>query len=351
MNEMARKSESGFQVLARLGARPDISRLDTILFPDGLSQRQVIELFGGEGTGKTEMLMYLIVRCILPKTWNGLHIGGLGIGVVFLDTDYHFSILRLATILETHLTKAVQQNNAMKCENNTLKNDTIKFNTNQENENLHDANGDKITGITNQTGLTEEQIETFVKSCFQRLHVIRCNTSTQLVVTVHSLESLLGNHPDIGVLMLDSVSAFYWIDRNSGGDNVATQENNQRHLVRALDKLINEYNLVLFATKQMIFVKRQKQDQDNDSTPGGYHTPKGGSTNYDEIDHCEFMCKQWQTLVSDRWIFSRHEMKQVQKINSRSYIFRVLQTSRVKPKGHVTFGIDDSGIVDMQIVT
>ncbi|KAJ7409602.1 hypothetical protein BTVI_56048 [Pitangus sulphuratus] len=53
----------------------------------------VIEFHGAEGTGKTEMLYHLIARCIIPKSG-----GGLEVEVMFIDTDYHFDMLRLGNL-------------------------------------------------------------------------------------------------------------------------------------------------------------------------------------------------------------------------------------------------------------
>jgi DNA-repair protein XRCC2 len=40
------------------------------------------------------------VSCVLPKEWNGVHYGGLGHLVVFLDLDCRFDILRFSEMLK-----------------------------------------------------------------------------------------------------------------------------------------------------------------------------------------------------------------------------------------------------------
>ncbi len=57
-----------------------------------------MEFHGLEGTGKTETLHHLITRCIMP-----VQSGGLEVAVVFVDTDYHFDMLRLVSVLEGRL--------------------------------------------------------------------------------------------------------------------------------------------------------------------------------------------------------------------------------------------------------
>lgn len=73
-----------------------------VWFP--LCEGDVVELHGAEGTGKTEALYHLIVRCLLPANR-----GGLEVEVVFVDTDYHFDTLRLVTILEARLAQSQTQ--------------------------------------------------------------------------------------------------------------------------------------------------------------------------------------------------------------------------------------------------
>lgn len=50
------------------------------------------------------MLYHLIARCIIPKSG-----GGLEVEVMFIDTDYHFDMLRLVTILEHRLEQSTEE--------------------------------------------------------------------------------------------------------------------------------------------------------------------------------------------------------------------------------------------------
>ncbi|XP_025947394.1 DNA repair protein XRCC2 isoform X2 [Apteryx rowi] len=97
MGDAFRRAESGTQLLARLEGRSSLKNLEPYLFAEeGFPVHgDVVEFHGPEGTGKTEMLYHLIARCILPKSG-----GGLEVEVMFIDTDYHFDMLRLVTILE-----------------------------------------------------------------------------------------------------------------------------------------------------------------------------------------------------------------------------------------------------------
>ncbi|XP_057272508.1 DNA repair protein XRCC2 isoform X3 [Pezoporus wallicus] len=94
------------QLLARLEGRSALKNLEPYLFAEEGSpvHGDVIEFHGPEGTGKTEMLYHLVARCIIPKSG-----GGLEVEVMFIDTDYHFDMLRLVTILENRLAQRTEE--------------------------------------------------------------------------------------------------------------------------------------------------------------------------------------------------------------------------------------------------
>lgn len=184
------------------------------------------------------MLYHLIARCILPKSG-----GGLEVGVLFIDTDYHFDMLRLVTILEHRLSQG-----------------------------------------------TEEMI----KRCLGRFFHLNCNSSTHLLLTLFSLENIFCSHPSLCLLMIDSISAFYWIDRVNGGVNITLQEANLKKCAQVLDKLVREHHLVLFATTQTIM-----QKSSNSAENSGKHQSAT------EMDYRPYLCKSWQQLVTHRIFFSR----------------------------------------------
>ncbi|TRZ20248.1 hypothetical protein HGM15179_006833 [Zosterops borbonicus] len=194
-------AESGTQLLARLEGRSSLKNLEPYLFAEEGSpvHGDVIEFHGPEGTGKTEMLYHLIARCIIPRAE-----GGLEVEVMFVDTDFHFDMLRLVTILENRLAQG-----------------------------------------------TEEMI----KQCLGRLFLVSCSSSTQLLLTLYSLENLFCAHPSLCVLLLDSLSAFYWIDRSNGGESLTLQEMNLKKCANFLEKLVTQHHLILFATTQTLMQK------------------------------------------------------------------------------------------------
>jgi len=73
----------------------------------GMRPGDVVEIYGSSGTGKTEMLLSILAQCILPPMWEGIEIGGNGVGVIFFDNDQKFSIFRLMQIIENKIRNTI----------------------------------------------------------------------------------------------------------------------------------------------------------------------------------------------------------------------------------------------------
>lgn len=184
------------------------------------------------------MLYHLVVRCILPKAG-----GGLEVSLLFIDTDFHFDMLRLVTILEHRLSQSS---------------------------------------------------EGLIKQCLGRFFLVTCNSSAQLLLTLCSLENMFCSHPSLCLLMIDSMSAFYWIDRANGGENLSLQEANLRRCAQCLKNLIQEYRLALFATTQTIMQKSSSSAESSGRLPDEA-----------DVDYRPYLCKPWQQLITHRIFFSK----------------------------------------------
>ncbi|XP_051467784.1 DNA repair protein XRCC2 [Apus apus] len=242
MGDASRRAESGTQLLARLEGRSSLKNLEPYLFAEEGSpvHGDVIEFHGAEGTGKTEMLYHLIARCIIPKSG-----GGLQVEVMFIDTDSHFDLLRLVTILEHRLAQGAEE---------------------------------------------------VIKQCLARLFLVNCNSSTQLLLTLYSLENMFCSRPSLCLLILDSISAFYWIDRSNGGESLTLQELNLKKCAHLLEKLVREHHLALFATTQTLMQKS------TNATESFYPSKLQHET---DTDYRPYLCKSWQQMVTHRIFFSK----------------------------------------------
>ena len=138
-----------------------------------------------------------------------------------------------------------------------------------------------------------EAVEKFIKLCLKKFKLVQCSDSSQFLMTLHQLENLILNEPGISAVLIDSLSAFYWLDRFNGGESIANQEANMKLSVATLSKLVNMYNLVLIVTKAAVFKKRGAQNDAED-------LPVADEL---ESEHSEFLCKPWQRMVTNRLVF------------------------------------------------
>ncbi|MHA1266156.1 MAG: helix-hairpin-helix domain-containing protein [Candidatus Helarchaeota archaeon] len=72
-----------------------VSALDTLLGGKGFETQKVYEIYGPEGTGKSNLLHQLVCTAYLPPNE-----GGLGAGTIYIDTEGTFSVKRIKTIAE-----------------------------------------------------------------------------------------------------------------------------------------------------------------------------------------------------------------------------------------------------------
>ena len=250
----------------------------------------VTELFGREGSGKTQFLLNLIATCILPSTWKGQVIEGLAVDVVYIDTDFHFSLIRFIGILENRIKMKMQ-------------------------ENLFKTDADELISMS-----------------LQRLHFIRCHNSFQLLTSLYSLEQLLMKSPQISLLIIDSISAFYWLDRMSQLDVYDNRFSSSRlaQIADLLKRLTVDYNLLTFVTKAA-FMERREHPLDSAAM-------EHKSENEQFPIHFEYLGQQWQACVNNRLKFVKKFVVHMDLI--RSGIL-------AQPKGPVFSITVDKGIVQL----
>ncbi|KAH7821120.1 DNA repair protein XRCC2 [Monocercomonoides exilis] len=137
--------------------------------PHGLDNGQIIEIRGGEGSGKSEILMSIAMNIIVPKT-----LGGCDSAVIFLDCDGKFSMSRFSLLLKIRLFPQ------------------CNF-------------GDQ---------LSEEQ-QILLDSAIKKLILIQPNSALSLLATIRIvLPKLLEKDGEFAAraLFIDSISSTLWID-------------------------------------------------------------------------------------------------------------------------------------------
>ncbi|XP_067341722.1 DNA repair protein XRCC2 isoform X1 [Channa argus] len=279
-------------LLARLEGRRCLKDIEPRLFPEdgGPDHGEVVELYGTEGTGKTELLYHLLCRCVLPKA-----AGGLEVDVVFVDTDYSLDMLRLVSILDNRLNRARSTSSPL-------------------------AGSD----------------DAVLRLCLSRLLVVHCSSSSQLLLTLHFLETSLSSRPGLALVLIDSISAFYWVDRAEAGASVPKQEERLCKCTELLGRLLRDYRITVFATCHAIRRSNSEPSTSSDSDRS-------------------YLCRPWQRLVTHRLLCSRQEAANFtvnaaggSKEQRRRQVFTVHCTSypssRTKAYRNSSFYVTDAGV-------
>ena len=249
------------QLFARLGAK---QRLGTLGFPlftslpslgGGLCPGDLVEVTGGEGSGKSEILLNIAAQCVLPRKWRGREIGGKEVEVVWVSTDHKLDLLRLVAILEGGICDNPYDTDEGSGRTAT---DGQLRSTQRLSSVYHSAAGHG-SSVRARESVCEKDRESadykaLIMSCLSRLHVVHCSSSTELGLTLQSLRhSFLSAHPDVCALFMDNVAEFHWLDRAEAAGSLHGAQVKQSTWVSALRLLMEEHHLVAFAARPLLF--------------------------------------------------------------------------------------------------
>lgn len=276
----AKTEETGFELLARLGSRVPLLGIAPHLFEDGPHPGDMYEFFGEDGSGKTEILLNLIVTCTLPDAWKCIPMKGAKAKVILISTDYKFSILRLVFIMEQKVRKILMDSNPNG--DSSDPGETTPSSSTCQKKNL--INSDSL----------ETEVETLVQECLQRLQVVYCNSSQQLFITLCYLESQFVTDPDYSLLIIDPISTFYWIDKFISNENASQQGANIQRVTEILKKFVQNFGIITIATKSGIFKSKLTFPESNSSGSMPFLRRK---------PHFQYLDSIWENFITKRFIF------------------------------------------------
>lgn len=292
MKEWLAVDESAKSLLARTLARriPPLTSVPP-LHRVSLHAGHVLEILGPSGSAKSELLLQAAVACILPRQLDGISYGGSEGVVMMLDLDCRFDMLRLINVLQLRINEA----RALQGPSNDM----------EGNSNEGD---DVFTG------------------CLKRFFYIRCYNSFDFLAALKTLHAKIrrlsenGTHPHL--LMIDSINAFYWIDRAvsssstpaglGAGRTALSLQVVFEAVVQELNQVFQTHPLLILATKSLIqnwpWGDRKYTDGSKGVPPGNME-PKLGRSYHNEMPSKEgravlrdFMPAVWQGFVTHRII-------------------------------------------------
>ena len=163
-------------------------------------------------------------------------------------------------------------------------------------------------------------IESTLHRCLNRLLLVHCTSSSQFLMTLCSLDTLLAARPSLRLLIIDSIDSFRDLDR------FGKTESNFAEAMTSLDKLVRTHRLVAIATRRLCHVTRcEKRDSAGKK--------KMRSCNDDN----EYL-NPWRHLVTERRIFAKRRPSDV---DSDDVIYEI---SSPNDRNQLLFTISDTGI-------
>ncbi|KAJ4486291.1 hypothetical protein J3R30DRAFT_3697790 [Lentinula aciculospora] len=194
----------------------------------------VLEIQGPPASGKSHLLYLLMIYCIIPTACSSISLGGWNKAAVLFDTDASFDLVRFKQLLTSYLETTL-------------------------------ANTDSNT------------VQLLVKRSLQNLHIFHPGSSIQLAVTLLRLPSYHQTKlPDseIGILAIDSMSAFYWLDRFTAEQLGATHApraheftNPLQHVITALQQFHRTHNPLIAFTNWGLTRSHTNPDEGERNVP------------------------------------------------------------------------------------
>lgn len=203
--------ESGIQLFSRLMQRPRLESLQPKIIPPDLKlTSKIIEVTGSFATGKSLLCMDMLARCVLPKSCENFELPGSGCMAVIINCDHHFDMFRFVAILEYYLS----------------------------------CNGKKFSCDVKKN---------VIESCLKKLFILNCYSYAQFQATLLNLDNILLRNPELCLIVIDSISAYYWSQRF---DTCCSYVSYFNQILVILEGLVQRFEICVVFTKPEI----EKQD-------------------------------------------------------------------------------------------
>ncbi|KAF9438944.1 hypothetical protein BGZ76_002607 [Entomortierella beljakovae] len=251
----------------------------------------MIDFYGSSGCGKTLYLYAIIISTILPRSWKyskskpAVLLNGKARSVIFLDLEQGFSADQLKSLLYLEIMARLglyEQSENAKVKNKEADREGVSGTNDTGNKEDSSSGGSGYDSSTNnQPGIPEGQedffidtqspemkakIEQLMASCLRNVHIFRPQDAISAIVVLRTLDQYMTSNsmssstskpfPPFAILIIDSVSSFYWQERATNSHNRSITM-----LIDALNRLVPRWKLIFISTTWLLPSKSSTTDR------------------------------------------------------------------------------------------
>ncbi|GJJ70028.1 DNA-repair protein XRCC2 [Entomortierella parvispora] len=287
------------QPSARTGVSLGLEGIDPILERHGLLfPGDMVDIYGSSCSGKTLVLYAIIISTILPYSWDyfpstslsprePLFLKGKGKGVLFIDMDQGFSVERLENLLRkrirhTLLQTANTQEHSAQGSTKAAEGSSTGTVEIPGVETTQDTSAARPAQVQPRLDLDSieisQKVEGLIEACLQNVHIFRPPDAISTIVLLRTMDQYLQQHQHrqrpqnqppppsrpsqrretstpiqtasipgapFSLLMLDSISSFYWQERSQSSIHHSRVLST---ITDAFHRLSQHWDLVLIST-------------------------------------------------------------------------------------------------------
>jgi len=142
-------------------------------------------------------------------------------------------------------------------------------------------------------------VQALLHGCLQRVHVLHCHSSSQLLSTLSKIKRLISDHPAINLVLIDDIGSFYWIDRYEWGTagSMVYPDEVARPLCASIPDLLQSCHTAIVVAKASLLASRSDR----------YNTSRTASVPFQEP--VDYMPLYWQKMVTHRILLTASDDK------------------------------------------
>ncbi|KAF9576930.1 hypothetical protein EC968_000055 [Mortierella alpina] len=230
----------------------------------------MVDFLGSSCSGKTLFLYAIVIATILPKTWKHskaqppLVLAGRSRSVLFMDMDQGFCVHRLKSLLCLHIKDALKNSTELGSAHDAEQDKAPQQDSDTESgaQPAEDPAVDVEVDVNSPR--MQSKIDKLALQCMKNVHIFRPQDAVSALVLLRTMDQYLAHHsaaqatshttskkhppaqpnnPPFALLMIDSLSSFYWQEQA-----LMTHRRFMTMLVDAIDRLIPRWKLVVITT-------------------------------------------------------------------------------------------------------